>query len=733
MMKRALICLLVFMGLFAYSIAGAEIKIFEQEVEEAVSRGQSQEQVEAFALQKAKRLAVEEAGTYISSLTTVKNYQLQSDEVTALASGVVHAKIIGVPSVRLKNGIVHVKVKARIDVDTAVLDRQIAEIMKEKGTLKKLEEERKKNKELEEKLANLKSTEVKRLEELNAQAIAWERERDRQRLIREEQALKARGELSKAEAERIAKEREMRERINRTLAEQEKAKREEAAALAAEQDKIKRAQLENEQRWNDLTRKAKLVQDSWAAIDDSLSFKQAMSEVTDLKKEIANLKNRLDFQYGENIKNLQAAYVQQRALSGAKLPPAPTPKDAFETRAEYNDRLAAYKHQVKAAKAAGGEAVVKLEKEEILKLAEAKVDYLGQQIRVLAPFVDRLEALQARKFTLPEGGAMTVELGAPDADNSRFPLALKNKGKSWSFWWNYDDRDQARDFYKTRTHLKAKGLFQIEEGAVPRPRLTAARVSHLATEESRDFALGTPVQFVEIRQFAKFRQDEETARERQKRALYELTRKVIARDGRFIAYDDGTFLDIRTNLTGASKQELLELTSKVIATDGRFIAYNDGTVLDTRTNLTGASKQELFKLTSKVIARDGRFIAYDDGTVLDTRTSLMWAANDNGRNINWPDAKSYCENYRGGGYSDWRMPTYEELAGLYDGSKSYQVMARQRDYEVHLTKLITLSSWHTWSSDADGSGAAFFIFTNGTRYWTYHSQDSRALPVRSFK
>ena len=48
-------------------------------------------------------------------------------------------------------------------------------------------------------------------------------------------------------------------------------------------------------------------------------------------------------------------------------------------------------------------------------------------------------------------------------------------------------------------------------------------------------------------------------------------------------------------------------------------------------------------------ARDGRFIAYDNGTVLDTKTKLMWAAKDNGDYINWEDAKSYCEKYRGGG------------------------------------------------------------------------------------
>ncbi len=639
--------------LLAYPVF-AEVKVFEQEVEEAVSRGQSQEQVEAFALQKAKRLAVEEAGTYISSLTIVRNYQLQSDEVTALASGVVQAKVVGVPAVRVANGVVHVKVKARIDVDTAVLDRQVAEIMKEKGTLKKLEEERKKNKELEEKLASLKSSEVKRLEELSAQAIAMERERDRQRLILEEQALKARGELSKAEAERIAKEREMRERINRTLAEQEKAKRDEAAALAAEQDKIKRAQLENEQRWNDLTRKAKLSQDSWTAIDDSLSLKQALAEVADLKKEIANLKNRLDYQYQANTANLKKAYAQQRDLSGAKLPSPPAPKDAFESSAEYNNRLAAYDRQVKAAKAAGGEAVERLEKEETLKLAEAKVDYLGQQIRVLKPFVDRLESLQAKKFTLPEGGAMTVELGEPDADNSRFPLALKNNSQSWSFWWNYENRDQARDFYRTRTHLKAEGLYQIEEGAKLVPRLTAAKVTHLATKESREFTLETPTQFSEIRQFAKFQQDEETAREKQKQASHEMTKKIIA--------------------------------------------------------------------------KDGPFSAYDDGTVLDTRTGLMWAAKDNGGNINWRNAKSYCDNYRGGGYSDWRMPTQNELANLYDGNKKNR-------HGYYVTDLIEITNCCPWASEIRGSGAANFSFYHGYRGWPPQSYATyyRALPVRSSK
>ena len=54
--------------------------------------------------------------------------------------------------------------------------------------------------------------------------------------------------------------------------------------------------------------------------------------------------------------------------------------------------------------------------------------------------------------------------------------------------------------------------------------------------------------------------------------------------------------------------------------------------------------------------------------VLDTQTGLMWADKDNGSSVTWQEAKAYCENYRGGEYTDWRMPTIEELKGLYDSS-----------------------------------------------------------------
>ena len=480
------------------SAAFAEIKVFEKEIEEIVGKNQSQEQVEAFALQKAKRLAVEEAGTYISSLTVVRNYQLEKDEIIALASGVVQTRIVGVPSVRLKNGVIHVLVKAKIQVDTGILDQQIEQIMKEKGTLKKLEDERRKVKDLEKRLVGLKSTELKRLEDLNKQAIALEMEREREILFRKEQRLKAQKDIAMADLEILRQEQVRSARFARLQKEQEAARKKELEEIDREQDRIRKAQLENESYWKDLARKADLSRADWISIDDALSLKQAVEEAKNLRTEIANISSRLDFQFDSSKKNLEKAYKQQIAVTRPILPPEPAPKDAFETTAEYNQRLEAHKEKVQKAEKENKEQIKKLKKEGDLKIAKLRVTALKHRIQVLEPFVHRLKTLQSKKFGLPDK-KVKVTLGDPDADNSRFPIHFEYNGRKWLKYWKYQDTKEARAFWKTRSHLVAQGLFQMESACVGITYcLIASKVSHPGTKEKRTFKLGTPKEFKEI-------------------------------------------------------------------------------------------------------------------------------------------------------------------------------------------------------------------------------------------
>jgi hypothetical protein len=135
---------------------------------------------------------------------------------------------------------------------------------------------------------------------------------------------------------------------------------------------------------------------------------------------------------------------------------------------------------------------------------------------------------------------------------------------------------------------------------------------------------------------------------------------------------------------------------------------------------------------AKEMGRDGRFIAYSDGTVLDTKTNLMWAAKDNGNEINWKAAKKFCANYNGGGHTDWRLPTQHELASLYDKSEAYK---SDCGHTVHLTEFIRLTCNILWASDTDGSVAGGFRYGGGITGGDRLSFDFKchALPVRSAK
>lgn len=138
-------------------------------------------------------------------------------------------------------------------------------------------------------------------------------------------------------------------------------------------------------------------------------------------------------------------------------------------------------------------------------------------------------------------------------------------------------------------------------------------------------------------------------------------------------------------------------------------------------------------LLGKASMETSRFIDNGNGTVTDRKTGLMWATKDNGSDIEWAEAKKYCENYRGGGFTGWRMPTQDELEWLYDSRKSYKAI--QKGYDLHLTEKIQLSTCCPWASEISGSSAAYFDFAGAYKNWYRQSSDGsmRALPVRSGK
>jgi hypothetical protein len=120
-----------------------------------------------------------------------------------------------------------------------------------------------------------------------------------------------------------------------------------------------------------------------------------------------------------------------------------------------------------------------------------------------------------------------------------------------------------------------------------------------------------------------------------------------------------------------------------------------------------------------------RYTDNGDGTVTDHKTGLIWAASDNGKDIDFEDAAIYCESFSAGGFSDWRLPDIEELKDLYEAS------GRSTD-GLGITGKIKLSSCCPWSSYDSTGVSSILDFRTGKEIWGYKGDKEllRALPVR---
>jgi hypothetical protein len=110
------------------------------------------------------------------------------------------------------------------------------------------------------------------------------------------------------------------------------------------------------------------------------------------------------------------------------------------------------------------------------------------------------------------------------------------------------------------------------------------------------------------------------------------------------------------------------------------------------------------------------FIDNNDGTVTDRATGLMWQKNGSPSRLNNRKAKEYInklKKQRFAGYSDWRMPTIEELASL---------LARKSNKGVHIAPEFETHQFSCWSADKCRPLTDYFV-----GYWIVNFKQGQIL------
>jgi hypothetical protein len=113
--------------------------------------------------------------------------------------------------------------------------------------------------------------------------------------------------------------------------------------------------------------------------------------------------------------------------------------------------------------------------------------------------------------------------------------------------------------------------------------------------------------------------------------------------------------------------------------------------------------------TCAIMAQDSTPAAGGDTKAFwkDSATGLTWTVKDSDSALSPNQAIDYCSRLRSGGYSDWRLPTIDELEALYDSKLKKQYKAKGP---------IELSDSCALSATTNSSGEVWtFCFNNGGR------------------
>lgn len=127
-----IISILTFSALDAY----AEIKRIIQTVRQSFSGTQSPDEARQAAIAKAKREALEKAGTYLDSITVVKNGVVELDEIVMLTSGIIKLEILSQKNY-VNGDSFGVIISTQVTIDTDVLNKRVEDYVRRRHILLK--------------------------------------------------------------------------------------------------------------------------------------------------------------------------------------------------------------------------------------------------------------------------------------------------------------------------------------------------------------------------------------------------------------------------------------------------------------------------------------------------------------------------------------------------------------------------------------------------------------------
>ncbi|MBM4311788.1 MAG: DUF1566 domain-containing protein [Deltaproteobacteria bacterium] len=119
-----------------------------------------------------------------------------------------------------------------------------------------------------------------------------------------------------------------------------------------------------------------------------------------------------------------------------------------------------------------------------------------------------------------------------------------------------------------------------------------------------------------------------------------------------------------------------------------------------------------------------RYSNLGNGIILDKTTGLMWQQVTKPQKFTWEEAKKYCADLSLGGYSDWYLPTQQQLESLVD-------LRFNPTINISFFPDTQASDYWSYTHNESIRKACLVDFSDGDSYFSYKSGKAYVRAVRN--
>lgn len=167
-------------------------------------------------------------------------------------------------------------------------------------------------------------------------------------------------------------------------------------------------------------------------------------------------------------------------------------KDEWESTQQFKERLNEYEEHKKEFKKDVKDKIKELRDNKKLAVLKDEEDTLKAMVKTIQPFIQKIKSFQKIPLFDKNNKAEILSI-TPNVDKKYFDIKFEYQNKSYNYYFDFDDRKQAANIFRTKKYFNIEPYFSIEQNETGEfiPLLLKFKIEHTGAEISNNMKIST--------------------------------------------------------------------------------------------------------------------------------------------------------------------------------------------------------------------------------------------------